>query len=272
MTDHSSPVTEDELHAFIDGELPADRLDAVEAWLSSHPQDAALVAIWRAQADSIRARYGAVVDESIPERLKLDRLLRNGKRWRVIATAAAVAAFLIGGIAGWVARDASAGAPSGREIFTAEALDAHRLYVVEVRHPVEVPGTERAHLVQWLSKRLGYQLWAPELEAMGLKLVGGRLLPGPSGASAFFMYESHSGERYTLYCGRANDPETALRYHADEPFAAFYWVDREITYVISGPADREKLLKVAKASYDQIETSRRSTQEMRDIAPRYAHR
>ena len=37
-----------------------------------------------------------------------------------------------------MARGASAG-PSGFELFTSEALDAHKLYVVEVRHPVEVP-------------------------------------------------------------------------------------------------------------------------------------
>ena len=60
MTDRHSPVTEDELHAFVDGELPADRRDAVEAWLASHPEDAALVAAWRKQAELIRSRYGAV--------------------------------------------------------------------------------------------------------------------------------------------------------------------------------------------------------------------
>src|SRR5450432_2613169 len=49
-----------ERHAFVDGELPADRQDAVTTWLAEHPEHAALVAAWRAQADSIRERYGAV--------------------------------------------------------------------------------------------------------------------------------------------------------------------------------------------------------------------
>ncbi len=52
--------------------------------------------------------------------------------------------------------------------------------------------------MRWLSKRVGYKLRAPNLEGVGLKLVGGRLLPGPTGAAAFFMYENASGERYTL--------------------------------------------------------------------------
>ena len=39
-----SPITEDELHAYIDSELPADRIAALEAWLASHPEDMAQIA------------------------------------------------------------------------------------------------------------------------------------------------------------------------------------------------------------------------------------
>ena len=108
MIDRDPPVTEDELHAYVDGELPADRRDAVEAGWPSHPEDAARVAAWRVQADAIRARYGAIADEPVPARLKLDRLARAGAHWRAIAAAAAAAlAFLVGGVAGWMARGAS---------------------------------------------------------------------------------------------------------------------------------------------------------------------
>ena len=43
MTNRDAPVTTDELHAFVDGMLPSDRSDAVEAWLADHPNDAAQV-------------------------------------------------------------------------------------------------------------------------------------------------------------------------------------------------------------------------------------
>ena len=102
--------------------------------------------------------------------------------------------------------------PSDLVRFTNDALLAYELYTVEVRHPVEVTGDQRPHLVQWLSKRLGAPVQAPELDKQGLKLVGGRLLPGPTGPSAFFMYENPSGERFTLYCGHISNGETALRY------------------------------------------------------------
>jgi anti-sigma factor RsiW len=259
MINRDSPVTEDELHAYVDGELPDDRKEAVAAWLAAHPEHAALVASWRMQADAIRARYGAVVNEPVPERLHLDLIIRNdianmrGRPWKAMAAAAAILAFFAGGGAGWIARGTSSAATAGFDKFTAEALDAYKLYVVEVRHPVEVPGSERAHLRQWLSKRVGYELRIPDLQSIGLKLVGGRLLPGPTGAAAFYMYEGPSGERFTIYCAKAGVPETALRFKNGERFAAVSWVDDKVGYVVSGPANRDRLEKVSKTVYEQVD-------------------
>ena len=145
MIDRHQPVTEEELHAYVDGEIAADRRGAVEAWLASHPEDAARVAQWRAQAEAIRARFGALGSEPVPARFDLDRLARAARSWRAIAAAAVIMAFVAGGVVGWMARGASAAAPSRFDTFTTQALDAHRVYVVEVRHPVEVTGGERPH-------------------------------------------------------------------------------------------------------------------------------
>jgi anti-sigma factor RsiW len=253
MTDRDLPVTEDELHAHVDGELAPDRRAAVEAWLSTRPADMARVAAWHALADAIRTRYGDVATEPVPPRLSLREIERAGRSWRGIAAAAAIAAFLAGGLAGWFAHGMSATSPGAVQTLTADALDAYKLYVVEVRHPVEVPGSEEAHLVQWLSKRVGYQLLIPDLDAVGLKLVGGRLLPGPRGAAAFFMYESKSGERFTLYSTRSDGPNSSLRYNADGSVGALYWADSDIAYVVSGEANPDRLHKVAETAYAQLE-------------------
>jgi anti-sigma factor RsiW len=251
MVDRDAPIPEAELHAYVDGELPADRRAAVEAWLAANAQDAARVAAWRAQADLINARYAGVAQEPIPPRLDVERLGRRERRWPLLA-AAVVAAFVLGGLAGWFGRETWTGGLGGTRVLTADAIDAHKLYVVEVRHPVEVAGNEQAHLVQWLSKRLGYDVRAPDLGPIGLKLVGGRLLPGANGAgAALLMYEGPSGERFTIYCSRSQAPGTALRYQVAGSVAAFYWVDDNKGFVVSGPADRDRLLKVAQSVYDQ---------------------
>ena len=253
MTDNL-PVTDDELHAYVDGELPADRRAAVEAWLATHADDAARVAAWRLQADAIRARYADVAEQPIPPKLQLDRMSYASRPWKLAAAVAVVAAFLLGGFAGWMARDTAGDAPNAFERLTAQALNAHKVYAVEVRHPVEVAAADVEHLQQWLSKRVGYPLRAPNLEAQGLHLVGGRLLPTPTGAAAaFFMYENASGERFTLYCARTKTPNTAMHYNAADKAGAIYWVDSNVAYIVSGAGERKQLWQVARAAYEQIE-------------------
>jgi anti-sigma factor RsiW len=253
MIDRDQILGEDELNAYVDGELPAERLGAVEAWLASHPDDAVKVAAWRQQAELIRARYGAAVNEKPPQRLNVERLTRRRYGALAAGIAATLMALLAGGVAGWTARGAMAANPSDLALFTSDALDAYRLYTVEVRHPVEVPGDQQPHLQDWLSKRVGSQLRPPDLNKLGLKLVGGRLLPGPTGPTAFFMYEGASGERFTLYCGRTSDQQTALLYTTGEHNAAYYWVDGNVAYVLSGPAQQDRLHEIAKSAYDQID-------------------
>jgi anti-sigma factor RsiW len=253
MVDHNTPVTEDELHVYVDGELPADRRGAVETWLANHPDDAARVAAWRAQAEAIRARYGSVISEPVPDRLTLSRVMQSRRSWGTIAAAAAVAAFVIGGVAGWFAHGASAMSPNDIQVFTADALDAHKLYIGEVRHPIEVKA-EEDHLLPWLSRRVGTTLRAPDLEKFNLKLLGGRLLPGVSGPAALFMYEGANGERFTIYCSRLNEARTAFHYDANDGFGAVRWIEGSYGWVVSGPKDKDKLKSVAIAAYDQIES------------------
>jgi anti-sigma factor RsiW len=254
MTEPNIPVTEDELHAYVDNELPAERRGDVEAWLATHSDDAARVQSWRAMAEALHARYDSVADEAVPKRLEIERLVRQPRRWVYGAVAATLAAFIVGGGTGWVARGAAA-APSAFQNFTVDALDAHRLYVVEVRHPVEVPGSERAHLQQWLTKRCGWDVRAPELAAAGLKLIGGRLLPGPTGPASFLMYESASGERFTIYTAKSEAEATQMRYAAQGSDSALFWADRGVGYVVSGGNDRGRLTQIAQSVYDQMEKS-----------------
>src|SRR5258708_5590526 len=254
MTDPNIPVTEDELHAYIDNELPAERRGDVEAWLSAHPDEAARVQSWRTMAEALHARYDSVLDETVPKRLEIERLVRKPRQWVYGAIAATLVAFVAGGSVGWVAHGVAA-TPSTFQNFTVDALDAHRLYVVEVRHPVEVPGSERAHLQQWLTKRCGWDVRAPELGATGLTLVGGRLLPGPTGPASFLMYERASGERFTVYTAKAATEATQMRYTAQNNEGALFWAGNGIRYVVRGSSDRGRLTQIAQSVYEQMEKS-----------------
>src|SRR5258706_6531006 len=112
MSDPKIPVTEDELHAYVDNELPAERRGDVEAWLATHPDDAERVRSWRAMADALHARYDAVADEPIPRRLQIERLVQQPRKRILRAHATTLGAFHAGGGAPWVARGRVASALS----------------------------------------------------------------------------------------------------------------------------------------------------------------
>jgi anti-sigma factor RsiW len=254
VTDHV--VTESDLQAYADGKLPEERRAAVTAWLTAHPDDAERIESYRRLAEELRSTYEGVLDEPVPERL--ERALGPGRARRVALGAGLVAlGAALGGIAGWQLHAMRVTAPSAdvAVVLARRAAVAHAVYSPEVRYPVEVRADQEAHLVTWLSKRLGTQLRAPKLESVGYSLMGGRLLPGENGPVAHFMYQSDRGARVTLYVrsDMASNRSTAFRYAREGNVGVFYWVDSKIGYALSSAdLSKEDLLNVANAAYQQL--------------------
>jgi anti-sigma factor RsiW len=251
----SAPVTEAELQAWVDGQLPPPRRAVVDDYLALHPAEAARLRAYREQAVALRARYSPVLDEAVPPALAVRRL---PPRWRAqsLRAAAMLALALAGGAAGWLARDAAEPpSPGGQAALPARAALAHAVYTPEIRHPVEVGADQQAHLVAWLSKRLGAQLKPPRLEAQGYALEGGRLLPGQSGPVAQFMYRDAGGARLTLYVSteQAQNRETGFRFAQEGEVGVFYWIDGRFGYALSGSLDKATLAILANAVYAQLE-------------------
>jgi anti-sigma factor RsiW len=250
-------VTEADLQAYADGKLPEERRVAVAAWLAAHPEDAERIESYRQLAAELRSSYQGVLDEPVPERL--ERSLRAGRVRRIAVVAGWIGVgAVLGAIAGWQLHGTPPTAPAAGDAAAAmahRAVVAHATYSPEVRHPVEVGADQEAHLVAWLSKRLGTQLRAPKLEAVGYSLVGGRLLPGEQGPVAHFMYQCNRGTRVTLYVrsDMAPNRSTAFRYAREGSVGVFYWVDSKVGYAVSSAdISKEDLLNVANAAYQQL--------------------
>ena len=245
------PVTETDLHAHVDGVLPPARAAEVEAYLAERPEEAARVAAYREQLVALRREFDAALDEPLPQRLHVPRFY-----WaRPLLRYAAVVAWLtLGGVAGWQLHAYTADKRIETTTWARRAAIAHVVYSPEVRHPVEVAANEEAHLVQWLSKRLGTSLKIPHLGDIGYTLVGGRLLPGDRGPVAQFMYQDGKGQRLTLYVRVNPDDsrETAFRFAQEHGVGVFYWLDRTLGYALSGEVDKPELLRVATAVYRQL--------------------
>jgi len=257
------PIGEDDLQAFVDGRLTPGRLDAVEAYLAANPVAAEQVRLEIEQRKALRARLAFKGSEPIPARLRVANLMAGRRRpsayrWRAVAAAMAWLAIglTVGGVAGaWVGRGTAL--PPGPEATDAagDAIAAYRTYVGEKLHPVEVAADQEAHLVQWLSRRVGKPLAAPNLTRQGYRLIGGRLLPAGNEPAALFMYEDERGNRLTLYArsGGAGE-QTAFRFETQEGVSAFSWIDQGLSYVVSGRTDRAQLLAVAEAAFKELES------------------
>jgi anti-sigma factor RsiW len=247
------PVTEKDLHAYADGLLPDGRRDEVDSHLAAHPDELQRVREWRAQNRALHEAFDAVLDEPVPARLR--KAAEPRPRREFMRYAAGVLLFVFGGVSGWLAHEFG-GAPAADRMtaFARQAAIAHVVYSPEVRHPVEVGADQEAHLVAWLSKRLGANLKVPHLGEAGYQLVGGRLLPGNQGPVAQFMYQDSNGLRLTLYVrsNAAENRETAFRYALERGVSVFYWVEGRSGYALSGEIEKPALLRIAKLVYQQL--------------------
>ena len=256
-------ISEAQLHALADGVLQEEQRAAVDAHLRAHPQDAARVDAWREQNRQLRALFDPVLDEAVPPALWQAAAppAANYAWYRpAMQAAAAIVLLIAGGAGGWLLRGGDSVTASASPISLARsAAIAHAVYTPEVRHPVEVGVEQEAHLVQWLSKRLGSKLQPPVLSPLGYHLIGGRLLPGDGdGPVAQFMYEEGTGKRLTLYVARerAGKQETAFRYTQEKDLGVFYWIDGQMGYALSARLPKAELGKIADAVYAQLEAHR----------------
>jgi anti-sigma factor RsiW len=259
MIAESQQVSEQDLQAFVDGWLDPARLSAVEAYLAENPDEAARLAAYRRQNEALRAAFTEPGRAGVPERLIL-AVRRQGLGRHLVWLARAAAAVLLVAVgfgAGWGLRGGPETADLTRggdgTVLVRQAAAAHRVYSVEVRHPVEVRA-EEAHLVTWLSKRVGVPLKAPDLSGHGFRLVGGRLLPAAAGTAAQLMYEDEAGRRITAYMtANTSGGETAFRFAEDRGLAAFYWLEGPLGYALVGALTRTELIALAKSVYQQFD-------------------
>ncbi|MGK9054142.1 anti-sigma factor family protein [Neorhizobium petrolearium] len=259
MTEARS-VTEADLHAYADGFLDEAGRARVERFLADNPEAAEMIADWQAQSDELRAAF-APYEKSKPFDIRLLSVgfarpaAPPGRRFALAA--AAVLVFALGALGGHYGPRLFE-RPEIRlaytEVLPREARNAFLVYANEVRHPVEVFADEETHLANWLGKRLSIaDLKVPNLQPLGFKLVGGRLLPVGGKPGAMFMYEDPTGQRVTVLVGRNRENRTtSFRFASANDVETFYWIDGELGYAVTGEISRDMLQKIAEECYRQF--------------------
>ncbi len=274
---NASSFSDEQLSAWLDGELDAAQSAQVQAWLQASPEHAARVRQWAADRDALRAHFSPVLQEAVPARLRAavaPGTLWQRARWPGAAQAAAAAGLLVAGALGgggavwqWQQRQLAllqaqlqqqpgqgsgmADTPAASGGWVQRAALAHAVYVPEPRHAVEVRAQEE-HLARWLTRRIEVPVKLFDLQAQGFELVGGRLLPDGAGKSAQLMYQDAQGRRVTLYLRKPDAPvQTAFRFERQGELGLFYWIEDGCGYALVGALPRQTLLALAQAVYEQ---------------------
>lgn len=260
------PITEADLHAYVDGVFPQSRRAEIDAYLAQRPEEAKRLQAYRQQKEDLRALFNPVMDEPTPTSI-LSR--PRHRTWSMRRIAASMTIAVVSGAAGWLlhgdaALELLAMSPMSRlaENATVPALArqaaiAHVVYSPDMRHPVEIGADQEDQLVTWLSKRLGTPIRAPKLGKLGYELIGGRLLPGQSGPVGQFMYHDASGHRLTLYVSteQSNNRDTGFQFAEEGQVNVFYWIDGKFGYALSASIGKRELSRIATAVYEQLEKS-----------------
>lgn len=249
---YETPITDADLHAYIDGQLSEPRRLQVEAWLKAHPDKLRELNEYQIVDRELHDLLDPIVDERVPAELRIAPRKRLFNR-----IAAAIGFMSVGSLFGWQANTLFIAENHEQQIqhhLMRPANFAHVVYTAEKRHPVEVSAEKEQHLINWLSKRLYTKIKAPDLAQYGYALMGGRLLPSTNRMAAQFMYQSVKGKRITLYVRRIKslNADSMFQFASSGGVKTFYWIDGELGYALSGELERKELMAMANSTYQQL--------------------
>jgi anti-sigma factor RsiW len=243
------PVIEEELHAYLDGELPDARRSAVEAYLREHPDAARRLESYRADGEAI-ARIFSHVGSAIPARRSSGAIswgFFSAIPWR--QAAAAVLLLALGGVAGWLGRERVDGTDLQR--LAHQAASAHLI--------LDGPGVQTLatssldELSRMMSSALGIRTQLRDPSASGYRIVGARIVPQAKGRAVQLVMRGPANETITFYFeGRPGAKESPFRRIAGDGVTTLVWEDDDLACAITGTLEPQKLEQVGRRIYDAL--------------------
>lgn len=258
-------VSEVDLHAYVDGELAGDRVDAVRAHLEGHPADAARVDAWRRQNAGIRRIYEPSPRDLIP---KLSRrasdeairpaaadsaprldLIRAARRRRHTMTM--LATFLGGACVALLGAIAFSrvGIPVEQTLEapplvpTAQARRARlawRTYAREVDRFFDRSVADSASVAAALQRATALPR-VPDFSREKFELLTVRTMPGEAEPAAFLLYASPAHVRIGLIVERTPEPDSEPVLSDDGGLRSLAWRAAGYSFALVGPADPDTL-------------------------------
>jgi anti-sigma factor RsiW len=236
----ATPIREEELHAYIDGELPAARADDVAAALAADPALAARVAAFAADKAALAAAYRPIGRAPVPLAwiARVHRATAPApRRYAWIAALAACVVLALGGVTllqrhalqDPILRDADA-ARQDRSIPRARLTGA-ALAVAPARDAL-------------LARTVGLPVHAPDLTRLGWRLTE---LDTYDSAAAM-RYRAADGRALTLFVRRSQGAAKFDLYKTGTMYTCI-WQDEVVGAVMMGDMTAGQMMRVASTAY-----------------------
>jgi anti-sigma factor RsiW len=225
-------LREIDLLAYADGLLDADvvRKRQVEQHLAENAGAAAFVAEIKAQNEDIRAHYGPLLYEPVPEHLTSALHASDGpsRGRRLAQVAAAIALLAAASLSGWLIGQRDTPEEWGLADFVERAASVHHTAAGGTR--AAMGGDGMLQPLGWLNQRIDLQLRAPDLADYGFNLVAKERV-GPDGDHLVrLVYQRRDGTTINLLLrprwqeassriGKVTEGDVSVHYWQDGPLA-----------------------------------------------------
>ena len=242
----SRPISEDDLHGYVDGALSAARRAEVEVYLERNPEVAARYAVFGHQRDALRTVLSPIAAAPVPPQLNLAHLVASRRRpnWSIWRAAAAACLLLIaGGASGWMLRGMGADDRAGISALAQEASYAYAVFGPDHGRPVEIAAADSTALVRWVENRLSRPIAVPDLSSAGYRFMGGRVVATQNGPAGLLMYDDAKGGRIAILMRpMVQDQNAPMAEHREGEVGGYAWADNGMGYSLVGGLNAASLL------------------------------
>lgn len=232
-----SDMSELEIHAYVDGELDAQRAHAIEEAASKDSALAARIAAYRADKALLKRAYAPLAQRPVPP--AWEALIRSDAKgvpprysWRLVGSIAAILLVVAGGFGWYIAR-----LPAGDVVQAA----------LEVRDNayIAVTGLDEARRYDArLGRIVNADIRVPDLERMGYRVTA----LGFYDRAAEIQYRDRQNNLFTLYL-RASDGKTRFDQFEQKGLRICVWQDDRISTVMAGTMSAAEMQRLASLAY-----------------------
>jgi anti-sigma factor RsiW len=232
-------ISDEDLHAYIDGALEEDRVLAVRQALAADAALAERVAAFQADKAMLKAVYAPLAQRPLPPEwiARAHRRARPRMHWRLACAIAAAILVLAGGPLVWRYY-----MPTANGDVVEAALDAREGTPAGERHIVTSDGAQRYDAA--LRQTVASNVHIPDLGRMGYRLRGLHLYE----KAAEILYRGPQGQVFTLYV-RRSDGSARFDQFERRGLRVCIWQDDQISTVMAGDVSAAVMQRLATLSY-----------------------